>query len=428
MDIIAEYGPWFMILAIIFGLYMTWGIGANDVANAMGVSVGSGGITVKQAIIIAAIFEFAGAFIAGGNVTKTIRKGIIDPQMVIDSPELLVFGMLAALLAAAIWLMIASMNGWPVSTTHSIVGGLVGFAVVGIAVDAVNWGKIGQIAASWVISPFLGGLLGFLLMVSVQRLILRTQTPVLQARKWGPAYVFLVGWIVCLVTMFKGLKHLNLDLSPAESLVAATVVGLVIAWIGRTMINRVPVDESAERTVQFEQVEKIFIPMMVFTACAMAFAHGSNDVANGIGPLAAVVSLVKSGGEVAQKAELPLWILVLGGMGIVVGLSTMGYRVMRTIGSQITSLTPSRGYCATLAAAATVVLASKTGLPVSTTHIAVGAVMGVGLTSGIGALDLRVIRDIVASWLITLPAGAILAMLFFFTLKGIFGTSCPVCS
>ena len=427
MDIIAEHGFVFLALAAIFGLYMTWGIGANDVANAMGTSVGSGGITIRQAIIIAAIFEFAGAFIAGGNVTKTIRKGIIDPEMVMGSPELLLFGMLAALLAAAIWLMIASINGWPVSTTHSIIGGLVGFAVVGIAVEAVNWGKIGQIAASWVVSPLIGGFLGFVLMISVQSLILRTTDPVSQARKWGPVYVFLVGWVVCLVTMFKGLKHLNLDLSAAESFFAATVVGLIIAWIGKLMINKVQVVESAERSIQFEQVEKIFIPMMVFTACAMAFAHGSNDVANGIGPLAAVVSLVNSGGEVTQQAELPLWILALGGIGIVVGLGTMGYRVMRTIGSQITSLTPSRGYCATLAAAATVVLASKTGLPVSTTHIAVGAVMGVGLTSGVGALDLRVIRDIVISWLITLPAGAILAMLFFFTLKGIFGVSCPAC-
>ncbi len=421
MDIIAQYGTVFLILAVVFGLYMTWGIGANDVANAMGTSVGSGGITVKQAIIIAAIFEFAGAFIAGGNVTKTIRKGIINPETIVGTPELLVYGMLAALLAAAIWLMLASWNGWPVSTTHSIVGSLVGFAVVGIGVAAVNWGKIGQIVASWVVSPLIGGFLGYVLMVSVQKLILRTTTPVQQAKKWGPFYVFLVGWIVCLVTMFKGLKHLNLDLSPLESLVAATVVGIVIALIGRAMINRVKLEDSADRDVQFAMVEKLFVPMMVFTACAMAFAHGSNDVANGIGPLAAVISLVNSGGEVAQKASLPLWVLAIGGIGIVTGLATLGYRVMRTIGTKITQLTPSRGYCATLAAASTVVLASKTGLPVSTTHIAVGAVMGVGLTRGLGALDLRVIRDIIISWVITIPAGAILAMLFFFTLKGIFG-------
>jgi PiT family inorganic phosphate transporter len=427
MEIIAEYGTVFMILAIIFGLYMTWGIGANDVANAMGTSVGSGAITVKQAIIIAAIFEFAGAFIAGGSVTKTIRKGIINPESITGTPEILLFGMLAALLAAAVWLMIASWQGWPVSTTHTIIGGLVGFAIVAIGLSAVNWGKISQIVASWVISPLLGGLLAYGLMISIQRLILRTDKPFENARKWGPVYVFLVGWIVSLVTMFKGLKHLNLDFGPLATFVFAVGFGLILAAIGRRMINRIQIDPAADEEFHFASVEKAFAPMMIFTACAMAFAHGSNDVANGIGPLAAVVSLVNSGGEVAQKADLPLWILVLGGVGIVTGLATLGYRVMRTIGSEITHLTPTRGYCATLAAATTVVLASKTGLPVSTTHIAVGAVMGVGMTSGVAAVDLRVIRDIVASWLITLPAGAIMAILFFFTLKGIFGISCPPC-
>ncbi len=425
MEIIAEYGTVFMILAVVFGLYMTWGIGANDVANAMGTSVGSGAITVKQAIIIAAIFEFAGAFIAGGSVTQTIRKGIINPETITGTPEILLFGMLAALLAAAVWLMIASMQGWPVSTTHTIIGGLVGFAVVAIGLSAVNWVKIGQIVASWVVSPLLGGLLAYGLMISIQRLILRTDKPFENAKKWGPMYVFLVGWIVSLVTMFKGLKHLNLDFGPFTTFVLAVAFGLVLAYIGKRMIDRIQIDEAADEEFHFASVEKAFAPMMIFTACAMAFAHGSNDVANGIGPLAAVASLVKSGGEVAQKADLPIWILVLGGVGIVVGLSTLGYRVMRTIGSEITHLTPTRGYCATLAAASTVVLASKTGLPVSTTHIAVGAVMGVGMTSGVAAVDLRVIRDIVASWLITLPAGAIMAILFFFTLKGIFGISCP---
>jgi len=420
MEIIAEYGAWLMALAIIFGLYMTWGIGANDVANAMGTSVGSGAITVKQAIIIAAIFEFAGAFIAGGNVTATIRKGIIDPSSIVDNPEILVFGMLAALLAAAIWLMVASSRGWPVSTTHSIVGAVIGFAVAGIGIEAVQWGKVSMIAASWVVSPLLGGTIAFLLMMSIRRLILNTENPFQSARRWGPSYVFLVGFIISLVTMFKGLKHLNIDLSVGMSFVVAFIFGLFLAAIGWYLINKVKVDETADRDFHFASVEKVFTPMMIFTACAMAFAHGSNDVANGIGPLAAVVSIVQSGGEVAQKAELPLWILVLGGVGIVVGLSTMGYRVMKTIGSGITQLTPSRGYCATLAAAATVVLASRTGLPVSTTHIAVGAVIGVGLARGIGAIDLRVIGGIVVSWVVTLPVGAVLAALIFFTLKGIF--------
>ncbi len=420
MEIIATYGTVFMVLAVVFGLYMTWGIGANDVANAMGTSVGSGAITVKQAIIIAAIFEFTGAFIAGGNVTSTIRKGIVDSSSIAGQPEILVFGMLAALLAAAVWLMIASSRGWPVSTTHSIVGALVGFAVAGLGVEAVHWGKIGMIAASWVVSPALGGLLAYLLMMSIRKLILNTEQPFESARKWGPAYVFLVGFIISLVTLFKGLKHLKLELSVPMSFLSALVFGLIIALIGWILIQKVKVDPEADRDYHFASVEKIFVPMMIFTACAMAFAHGSNDVANGIGPLAAVASVILSGGEMAQKSDLPLWILVLGGFGIVVGLATMGYKVMQTIGTRITQLTPSRGFCATLAAAATVVLASRTGLPVSTTHIAVGAVIGVGLARGVGAIDLRVIGGIVVSWVVTLPVGGVLAALFFFTLKGMF--------
>ena len=421
MEVINQYGTVFMALAIIFGFYMAWGIGANDVANAMGMPVGSGAITVKQAIIIAAIFEFAGAFIAGGQVTKTIRKGIIDGEALSGSPELMVYGMLAALLAAAIWLMIATTRGWPVSTTHTIVGAIVGFGVAGIGVDVVNWPKIGSIVASWLVSPLVGGSISLILMLSIRKLILDTDNPFNSAKRWGPVYVFLVGWIVGLVTLFKGLKHLNLELSGPQSLIAATVIGIILALIGRHMINKVKIDENADRDYHFASVEKVFVPLMVFTAAAMAFAHGSNDVANAIGPLAAVVATVESGGEVASKAGLPIWILVLGGVGIVVGLATMGYRVMETIGTKITELTPTRGYCATLAAATTVVLASKTGLPVSTTQIAVGAVMGVGLARGVGAIDLRVIGGIVLSWFITLPAGGILAALLFFLFKGMFG-------
>ena len=421
MEIIAEYGPWFIGLALVFGFYMAWGIGANDVANAMGTSVGSGAITVMQAIIIAAVFEFCGAFLAGGHVTSTIRKGIIDPSGITNNPEYLVYGMLAALLAAAFWLMIASSKGWPVSTTHSIVGAIVGFAMVGIGIDAVNWDKIGGIVASWLVSPLLGGTLAYLLMMSIRILILNTDKPFDNAKRWGPIYVFLVGFIITLVTLFKGLKHLNIELSVSGSFLISGLVGIIIAVAGWLLIRRIQVDPAAEIDFHFASVEKVFVPMMVFTACAMAFAHGSNDVANGIGPLAAVISIVQSGGEVVQKANLPLWILILGGGGIVVGLMTMGYRVMQTIGTKITTLTPSRGFCATLAAAATVVLASRTGLPVSTTHIAVGAVMGVGMARGIGALNLRVVVNIVVSWVITLPIAGILAALFFFTLKGIFG-------
>jgi PiT family inorganic phosphate transporter len=420
MDIIAEHGTSFIAIAVIFALFMTWGIGANDVANAMGTSVGSGAITVRTAIIVAAVFEFLGAAVAGGNVTKTIRKGIIDPAAIVDRPEILVFGMLAALLATAIWLLIASLKGWPVSTTHSIVGALVGFGIAGIGIGAVNWGKIGQIAASWVISPIVGGVLAFILVISLQRLILRADKPLESAIKWVPVYAFLVGFVMALVTLFKGLKHLNLDLSVPASFLLAALCGLIVALIGRYAVNRIEIDPSADHSFQFTNVERIFAPLMIFTACAMAFAHGSNDVANGIGPLAAVYALVSSGGDVGQTSALPLWILVLGGCGIVLGLATYGYRVMQTIGKKITELTPSSGFCATMAAASTVVLASRTGMPVSTTHIAVGAVMGVGLAKGFAALDLRVIGSIFVSWVVTLPVSGLLTALLYFTLKGMF--------
>ena len=421
MEIIVTYGPWFIGLAVVFGLYMTWGIGANDVANAMGTSVGSGAITIKQAIIIAAVFEFAGVILAGGHVTETVRKGIIDSTAVADQPEVLVFGMLAALLAAAVWLMIASARGWPVSTTHSIIGALVGFAIVAIGRDAVQWDQVWQIVASWVISPLTGGIIALVLMLSIRRLILNTDEPFRNAKKWGPFYVFLVGFLIALVTLFKGLKHLNIDLSVGMSFFWSVIIGILVGLLGWLFIRRQEADETADKEFQFASVEKVFAPMQVFTACAMAFAHGSNDVANGIGPLAAVYSIVKSSGQVAQEAGLPFWILLLGGVGIVIGLATMGYRVIRTIGKNITELTPTRGFSAELAAAATVVLASRTGMPVSTTHILVGAVMGVGMARGIAALDLRMIGKIVVSWVVTLPIGAALAALFFFILRAIFG-------
>lgn len=421
MDVITVYGAWFIGLAAVFGLYMTWGIGANDVANAMGTSVGSKAITVKQAILIAAVFEFAGVILAGGHVTETVRKGIIDPTPILDNPELLVFGMLASLLAAGLWLMIASAKGWPVSTTHSIIGALVGFALVGIGPDAVHWDKIWQIAASWIISPLVGGTIAFLIMISIRKLVLDTDNPFANAKKWGPVYVFMVGFLIALVTLFKGLKHLDIELTTGMSFVWSVVIGLLVALLAWLFIRKKERDPVADEISRFSSVERVFAPMQVFTACAMAFAHGSNDVANGIGPLAAVVDIVKTGGVVATQTELPIWILALGGVGIVVGLSTMGYRVMKTIGKKITELTPTRGFSAELAAAATVVLASRTGLPVSTTHILVGAVLGVGLTRGIAAIDLRVIGKIVLSWVVTLPIGALLSALFYFTLKGIFG-------
>ncbi|MEO1245143.1 MAG: inorganic phosphate transporter [Pseudomonadota bacterium] len=405
-------------LAALFGLFMAWGIGANDVANAMATSVGSKALTIKQAIFVAAIFEFLGAVLAGGAVTSTIRKGIVDTSSIEGSPELLVYGMLAALLAAGTWLLIASRRGWPVSTTHSIIGAIVGFAAVGIGVEAVQWGQVGTIVMSWVVSPVTAGLIAFLIYQTVLHLILQHENPLERARRYVPVYIFLAAFTMTLVTILKGLKHVGLTLSTGEAYLLAAGVALVIAAVGAYFVNRIEADPEAEKDQHFHTVERVFAVLMVVTACGMAFAHGSNDVANAIGPLAAVVSVAQSGSITAQSA-LPLWVLVLGGVGIVIGLATFGRHVIATVGEKITHLTPSRGFAAELAAATTIVIASGTGMPVSTTHTLVGAVLGVGMARGIEAIDLRVVVRIFVSWVVTIPAGAILAILFFFTFRAL---------
>ena len=420
MDIIINYGPYLLISGCVFGFFMAWGIGANDVANAMGTSVGARALTLSQAILVACIFEFAGAYLAGGEVTSTIRKGIIDPSLLADTPELLVFGMLASLLAAGSWLLIASYNGWPVSTTHSIVGAIVGFAAVGISVDAVSWIKVTSIVSSWIVSPLMAGTISFLIFRTVQHLILNTDDPFQNAKKYVPAYMFLVGFVISMVTLLKGLKHVGLDLNFTESLQYSILIGVAIALLGSLLLKRVTNISQQRGDVTFDGVERVFAVLMIFTACAMAFAHGSNDVANAVGPLAAIVSVVQSGGEIASKSTMPWWILLVGGIGIIAGLAMLGYKVIETIGKNITELTPSRGFAAELAAATTVVLASGTGLPISTTHTLVGAVLGVGLARGLSAIDLNVVGRIFLSWLVTLPVGAGLSIIFFFMMKGVF--------
>ncbi|MCZ6537872.1 MAG: inorganic phosphate transporter [Gammaproteobacteria bacterium] len=405
-------------LAAIFGLFMAWGIGANDVANAMATSVGSKALTIKQAIFVAAVFEFAGAVLAGGEVTSTIRKGIIDATSVSDSPEILIYGMLASLAAAGCWLFIASRMGWPVSTTHSIVGAIVGFAVVGIGVDAVHWGKIGEIVVSWIVTPMIAGFAAYLIYSSVQWLIIGRENPLERARRYVPVYIFLAGFTITLVTIFKGLKHAGLSLSTQQAYLLATVFGVLIALIGKFFINRIEIDEKADREFHFATVEKVFGVLMIVTACGMAFAHGSNDVANAVGPVAAVISIAKSG-IVGQESPLPLAVLFLGGIGIVVGLATFGRHVIATVGSKIIHLTPSRGFAAELAAASTIVMASSTGMPISTTQTLVGAVLGVGMARGITAINLAVVNRIFISWVITIPAGAILSIIFFYILKAV---------
>ena len=421
-DVISQYGFLLLIMACFFGFFMAWGVGANDVANAMGTSVGARAITIKQAIIIAMVFEFTGAWLAGGEVTSTIRSSIIDIESAgfDDRPELLIFGMLSSLLAAGIWLVVASKYGWPVSTTHSIIGAIIGFAMVGISADSVMWGQVLEIVASWIVSPVFSGTIAFILFLSVEKLVLSREDPLKYAKKFVPYYMFLVGFVIAMVTLVKGLSHVGLEVTFSQSAFLALAFALLTAIIGIFFLRRLRLPDSDQPTAQMQSVERVFGVLMIFTACSMAFAHGSNDVANAIGPLAAINSVIANNGAFEAESALPVWILLLGGFGIVTGLAMWGHRVIRTIGKNITELTPSRGFAAEIAAATTVVIASGTGIPVSTTHTLVGAVLGVGLARGMSALNFGVVGRIFLSWIVTLPAGAILSIVFFFIFKGIF--------
>ena len=402
-------------IAALLAFYMAWAIGANDVANAMGTSVGSGALTVGGAIIVAAIFEFAGAFLAGGHVTDTVRKGMLDMSLL--GREQLIYGMMASLASAGTLLIGATRFGLPISTTHAIVGAIVGFGAVAIGIDAVNWPKVLQISLSWITSPLLAGVIAFAIFHLIRSTILNKSNPVHQIRKYGPAFFFFVFFIIGLVTLFKGLKHINLDLDLMEAIAGSVALGLIGSGIGAFFIRRVQIGE-ADPDHRFDQVERIFVVLQILTACAIAFAHGSNDVANAIGPLAAIVNAVENV-DLTAKAPVAPWMLAIGGLGIVIGLATWGYRVMETVGKRITELTPSRGFAAQLAAASTIVLASRLGIPISTTHTLVGAVLGVGLARGITALDLRVVGNILASWIATLPIAAALSVFFYYFFKGL---------
>lgn len=410
-----------LVLAAILAIYMAWAIGANDVANAMGTSVGSGALSITAAVVVAGILEFSGAFLAGGHVTETVRKGMLDATLVDQHPDLVLYGMLAALASAGTLLLVATRYGLPISTTHSIVGAIVGFGSVGLGVDAVAWGKVTQIVISWVTSPLLGGVLAYLIFGLIRSRVLDCDRPIEELTRIGPFFFFYVFFIVGLVTLFKGLKNLNLDLDLPQALAVSVGLGLIGALFGvfvlRRAARRAGTPDSDDH---FHRVEQVFVVLQIMTACAVAFAHGSNDVANSIGPLAAVYSIVKTG-AIESKAAVEPWMLALGGIGIIVGLATWGYRVMDTVGTKITELTPSRGFAAELAAATTIVVASRLGIPVSTTHILVGAVLGVGLARGIGALDLRVVGSIFISWVATVPLAAVLCIFFFYFFKGLLG-------
>mgnify|MGYP001171756020 FL=1 len=403
-----------LIIAAFAGFFMAFGIGANDVANAMGTSVGSKAITFKQAIFIAAIFEFLGAYLAGGEVTSTIRKGIVDPNLYADNTNIFIIGMLSSLLAAGTWLFLASRKGWPVSTTHSIVGAIVGFVIISLGFEAVSWSKVGTIASSWVISPITAGTMSFLIFLSAKKLILDRDNPTQAAISLIPIYSFFVAIIIALVTARKGLKHVGIPLTDSEVLMVTLIFGIITAIITAVLLN-----VNAKKIKEYG-VESAFAILMIVTASAMAFAHGSNDVANAIGPVSAIIS-VASAGDIGAKAAVNSWVLLLGGIGIVFGLAMLGGKVIKTVGTKITTLTPSLGFSAEMAAATTVVAATYLGFPISTTHTLVGAVIGVGLAKGIAHIDLSSIGRIILSWLITIPVGASLTILFYVILRIIFG-------
>jgi inorganic phosphate transporter, PiT family len=405
-----------LILAGVIGFFMAFGIGANDVANAMGTSVGSKAITLKQAIIIAAIFEFLGAYLAGGEVTSTIRKGIVDPQLYANELNIFVVGMLASLLAAGTWLLIASSRGWPVSTTHSIVGAIVGFVLITKGVDAVSWGKVGNIAMSWVTSPIISGSIGFCLYLSAKKLILDRENPGQAAISLIPFYSFLVAVVISLVTARKGLKYVDISLSDNEIYLFILITSCIVAAGTSFYLNK-----NANKIHEEGGIEVAFGILMVVSAAAMAFAHGSNDVANAVGPVAAILSVVATGGITDDGTSLTSpWVLFIGASGIVFGLMILGKRVIQTVGEKITTLTPSLGFSANIATASTVVAASYLGFPISTTHTLVGGVIGVGLAKGFKHLDYSSIARIIASWLVTIPAGAAFTVLFYVLLRIIF--------
>lgn len=464
-------------LTLVLGFYMAWNIGANDVANAMGTSVGSGALTVGGAVLIATVLEFSGALFVGSHVSETVRKGIVNPEIFMDEPMLFAYGMLAALFSAGAWLQIASYYGWPVSTTHSIVGSVLGFGLMYGGTAAIEWGGLISIASSWVISPLMSAAISYLIFSLVRRKILFAPNPVKEAKKLTPYLTFFVFFLLALAMVYKGLKNLSLDLSGWEAFLVAAASGIVGAVIAKILVAKIEVRDANGDSVQAEDpavvaalenakrqlaevkkmasgdlryqvarmlleieglrelaeegrknssqipdqkaVEKIFTYLQIFSACFVAFAHGANDVANAIGPASAVYSVLQNG-VVGVQTEVPLGMLALGGIGMAIGLATWGRRVMETVGKKITELTPTRGFAAQFGTAVTVMLASKLGLPISTTHTLVGGVIGVGLARGLRSLNLGVLREIVVSWVLTIPASAILTVAGFYLLKIIF--------
>lgn len=406
-----DYSIFYLVFAVLLCFFMTWGVGANDLANVMSTTMGSKAVTVKQAMLIAVIFEFAGAFLGGGGVTETMRDGIINTSQLSDQPLILIEGMLSVLFACTIWMNLASYLGVPVSITNALVGSMVGFGAVVLGMDAIHWEQVSHIAIGWVTSPLISGITAYLLFISIQQTIFIKSNPLTKAKLYIPIYLFLIGLILSFITVFKGLNHFEIHLNIKQSLAVTLATSIIITMMGMVFIKNIPESPKIKRRERFVQVEKYFAVLMAMTACAMAFAHGSNDVSLAVGPLTIVHSLVMNPNQALAATGYPSWIILFGCVGVVSGLLIYGRKVIETVGSSITALTPSRAFAATLAAATTVVVATSTGIPVSATQTLVGAVLGVGLARGIGALNLIVIRNIFMSWILTLPAASLLTIL-----------------
>lgn len=411
----------YIIPAIFLCFMMTWGVGANDLANVMSTTMGSKAITVRQALLIAIIFEFAGAFFGGTGVTETMRDGIINISQLSDNPLILIEGMLGLLLACTIWMNLASFLGVPVSITNALVGSMVGFGGVVLGSNSVHWGQVSHIAIGWITSPLIAGIASYSLFISIQQAIFVKTNPLAKAKLYMPIYLLLTGCILSFFVLFKGLRHFDIYLSKTQSAIAILITSISIMLIGIYAIKRIPEKPNMKRREYFSQIERYFAVLMAMTACAMVFAHGSNDVALTVAPLTIIYTLALDSSQHFNSADYPSWIIFLACVAVILGFLFYGRKVIETVGSSITALTPSRAFAATLAAATTVVIATSCGIPVSATQTLVGAVLGVGLARGIGALNLIVIRNIFTSWIITLPAASILTIIsykFFHLIMG----------
>ncbi|MEM7403547.1 MAG: inorganic phosphate transporter [Myxococcota bacterium] len=402
-----------LLAAIVCGLYLAWSIGANDAANSIGTVVGSKSLRIGQAIVLAVLFEFAGALLAGHGVSQTIQRGIVDPSQFAANPMQFAQGMVMALLATALWLQFSSRQGIPVSTTHSIVGGVCGFALVALGTSAVHWHVVGSIVASWFLSPLLGAGTAFALFLLIRRLLLYSSCTKQSLRRYVPVLVILVLGVVLPLGLGKTLVAL-LGYWPAVSF--CVVVFCLAMLLSRLLLDRYLSQSQRTFASPTALVERVFARLQVLTVSSLAFAHGSNDVANAVGPIAAVVHVTQFR-QVTAFAVVPWWLLAMGGVGIAVGLATYGRRVIATVGSNITRMTPTRGFCAEFATAITTLLGSRLGLPLSSTQVLVGAIIGVGLARGVTGLNSQVIRRIARSWIFSLPATAILSAALFVLLR-----------